>query len=61
LSLIAVDEDVFALLLDGLVEFGLAVELDVLGHGDGGICELKKMVKWNVIEVNKRWQERPLF
>jgi len=32
LSLVAVNEDVFALLLDGLVEIGLAVELNVFRH-----------------------------
>ena len=34
LSLVAVNEDVFVLLLDGLVEVGLAVELSVGRHDD---------------------------
>jgi hypothetical protein len=62
LSLVAVDEDVFALLLDGLVELRLAVELDVLGH-DVEMCELEieDGVMLDVIEMNKRCQERSLF
>jgi hypothetical protein len=39
LSLVAVDEDVFALLLDGLIKLRLAVKLGVLSHGQ--CCELK--------------------
>lgn len=33
-ALVAVNEDVFVLLLDGLVEVGLAVELSVGRHDD---------------------------